>query len=126
MRSAIKGFDTTYDYRLYEELSKAGNEDARKALVGNNESSLKLLSSIDTYISLQREKNNDDQEEGIAKVWRTYLELLSVQANYRNVIQSTDDFRIIPEGCKIRFYDGNDNTEEGAEYKEGGVCYVKN
>ena len=126
VRSAIKGFDTTYDYRLYEELSKAGNEDARKALVGNNESSLKLLSSIDTYISLQREKNNDDQEEGIAKVWRTYLELLSVQANYRSTIQSTDDFRIIPEGCKIRFYDGNDGAEEGAEYKEGGVCYVKN
>ena len=126
VRSAIKGFDTTYDYRLYEELSSAGNEDARKALVNNDENSLKLLSSIDNYIALQREKNNNDQEEGIAKVWRTYLELLSVQANYRSTIQSTDDFRIIPEGCKIRFYDGQDGTAEGAEYKEGGVCYVKN
>ena len=126
VRDAIKGFDTTYDYRLYEELSSASDETARKALVNNDENSLKLLSSIDNYIALQREKNNNDQGEGIAKVWRTYLELLSVQDNYRNVIQQTEDFRIIPEGCKIRFYDGKDASPEDAVYKEGGVCYVKN
>lgn len=126
VRSAIKGFDTTYDYRLYEELSKAGDAEARKALVNNNESSLKLLSSIDNYIALQREKNLDDQDEGIAKVWRTYLELLSTQEYYRGTLQETNDFRIIPEGCKIRFYDGQDGALEGNEYKEGGVCYVKN
>ena len=126
VRSAIKGFDSTYDYRLYEELSKKGDDEARKALVNNNKNSLDLLNSIDTYINLQREKNLDDQDEGIAKVWRTYLELLSTQEYYRGTLQETNDFRIIPEGCKIRFYDGQDGALEGNEYKEGGVCYVKN
>ena len=32
--------------------------------------------------------------------------------------------RLIPEGCKIRFYPGEYDAD-APEYKEGGLCYVK-
>ena len=84
-----------------------------------------LLTDIDNYIALQREKNLYDQDEGIAKVWKTYLELLSVQKDYRQDIPASGlAYRLIPEGCKIHFY-ADDTTIDADEYKEGGLCYVK-
>ena len=124
IRSAIKGFDSTYDYRLYDLLS--GKDDNIRDTLFNIESDgYTLLGEIDDYITLQRRKNLYDQDEGIAKVWKTYLELLDVQKNYREDIPAGNKtMRLIPEGCKIRFYPGKYDPE-AAEYKEGGLCYVK-
>ncbi|MBQ6730794.1 MAG: peptidylprolyl isomerase [Bacilli bacterium] len=124
VRSAIKGFDSTYDYRLYDLLS-GKDDNIRSTLFAAESEGLLLLDEIDNYVALQREKNLYDQEEGIAKVWKTYLELLDVQKDYREDIPATGKaMRLIPEGCKIRFY--SDQAEiDAAEYKEGGLCYVK-
>ncbi len=115
VRSAIKGFDSTYDYRLYEELTAD-----RDTEFEGKEKTLKLLDSIDAYISLQREKNIDDQKEGMEKVWKTYLELLEVQNYYRSEVNN-----VINEGCKIAFTKTTLTAEEKAAYEEGGACYVK-
>ena len=115
VRSAIKGFDSTYDYRLYEELTSD-----RDTEFEGKDKTLKLLDSIDAYIALQREKNIDDQKEGMEKVWNTYLELLEVQKYYRSTVNN-----VINEGCKIAFSKTTLTVEEKAAYEEGGACYVK-
>ena len=125
VRNAIKGFDSTYDYRLYDLLS-GKDDNKRSELFEENSDGLVLLDKIDSYIALQREKNLFDQEEGIAKVWKTYLELLSVQKDYREDMPAAGNMRLVPEGCKIRFYsDKAANPDVETEYKEGGLCYVK-
>ncbi len=120
VKSAIKGFDSTYDYRLYADLSGYGDDEARNAKF-DGEKTMTLLKTIDEYIDLQREKNNIDQEEGLQDVWKTYIELLAAQDWVR---QDTD--RVLSEGCKIAFTKVDPLTdEEKAMYEEGGKCYVK-
>ena len=112
VKEAIKGFDSTYDYRLYAELTKNREKDFSK-------STNDLLSAIDDYIDVQRDKNNHDQEKGMFEVWKTYYELLLTQDSYR---KATEKNRILPEGCKIGFTkDGVDKSN----YEQGGKCYVK-
>ena len=113
VRSAIKGFDSTYDYRLYEHLSENSNIDM------SNEKTKALFDLIDNYVDIQREKNNNDQDEGIEDVWQTYVELLQTQDYFRH-----DANRTISEGCKIAFTKDLDATEK-KQYEEGGACYVK-
>ena len=123
VRSAIKGFDKTYDYRLYDELS--GKDDGtRSTLFDTNSKGYALLESIDNYVATQRTKNVYEQGENLQKVWRTYLELLSAQNEVRERINATENYRMVPEGCKIRFYDGSYGQYE-SQYEEGGACYVK-
>ncbi len=113
VRSAIKGFDSTYDYRLYEDLVEVSNIDT------SNENTATILNLINNYIDIQREKNENAQEEGLEDVWQTYVELLEVQDFYRHDLD-----RIIPEGCKIAFTSDLTDAQK-AEYEEGGRCYVK-
>ena len=115
VRNAIKNFDSTYDYRLYEYLTENRATDFQ-----GSEKSLALLKSIDDYISLKRENNLYSQEEGMEKVWKTYLELLSVQDYYRQTVKN-----VIPEGCKIAFSSNSLTDAEKAAFEEGGACYVK-
>ena len=123
VRSAIKGFDKTYDYRLYDELS--GKDDGtRSSIFDVNSSGYALLEYIDNYVATQRQKNVYEQGDNLQKVWRTYLELISAQNEVRERINSTANYRMVPEGCKIRFYDGS-YSEYEAQYEEGGACYVK-
>ena len=121
VKSAIKSFDTTYEYRLYEELKE--NEGIDQA----NENNKALFEAIKQYIELKREKNQKGQEEGIEKVWKAYIDLLETQDNYRDVSLH----RIVPEGCKIAFstdtsgFDSDKKAEWKAKFEEGGACYVK-
>ena len=120
VKSAIKGFDSTYDYRLYEDLTAD-----RTAF---NEKTVTLLSSIDGYIDTQRDKNDHAQDDGMEKVWQTYIELLEVQDYYRKGTIDADpdnkSTRVLPEGCKIAFtQEINDGHKK--EFEEGGYCYVK-
>ena len=122
VRNAIKSFDSTYEYRLYEEL-KTGD-----GINQNDPAVAELFSSIDNYISVQRNKNNDEQDEGMEKVWQTYVELLETQDFYRNPANENKNDRILPEGCKIAFNADSDlvlTDEQKAQYEEGGRCYVK-
>ena len=114
VRSKIKGFDSTYDYRLYEDLVDKSGIDTSK------ETTKEVLELIDDYIALQRTKNEDAQEEGMQEVWQTYVDLLEVQDFYRHELN-----RIVPEGCKIAFTKSTLTEDEKAAYEEGGRCYVK-
>ena len=114
VRSKIKGFDSTYDYRLYEDLVTKSNIDT------NNEGTKEVLELINDYIALQRTKNEDAQKEGMKEVWQTYVNLLETQSFYRHELN-----RIIPEGCKIAFTKSTLSDSEKAAYEEGGRCYVK-
>ena len=121
VKSAIKGFDSTYDYRLYEELRSWDGIDA------TNEKNTKLFDAIQNYIDLQREKNQYTQKDGIEKVWKSYVDLLNTQDHYRTGLTGAD-CRIIPEGCKIAFtkttLDMNDPDTQKL-FKQGGYCYGK-
>ena len=110
VKSAIKGFDSTYDYRLYEDLTTD-----RETKFSEN--TIKLFENIDEFILLQREKNSDNQSEGLEQVWKTYVELLEAQDWARH-----ETNRIVPEGCKIAF--SNKDYDKDL-YEEGGACYVK-
>ena len=117
VRSAIKGFDSTYDYRLYEQLVDNSGVDT------SNEKTKTILDGIQDYIKIQRDKNAREQSEGLEDVWQTYVELLQSQDYFRKTANRT-----ISEGCKIAFTkeltaEQRKNLE--ANYKEGGVCYVK-
>ncbi len=114
VRSKIKGFDSTYDYRLYEDLVTKSNIDT------TNEGTKEVLELINDYIALQRTKNEDAQNEGMKEVWQTYVNLLETQSFYRHELN-----RIIPEGCKIAFTKSTLSEAEKAAYEEGGRCYVK-
>ncbi len=127
VKEAIKGFDSTYDYRLYEELKSL------EGISADSESNKAMFGLIDNYIALQREKNQNAQQEGLEKVWNTYFDLLNTQDYYRNGVRntvSTDTYndRVVPEGCKIAFTKNLSAAEKAAlkaKYEEGGYCYVK-
>ena len=114
VRNKIKGFDSTYDYRLYEDLVAVSKIDT------SNESTKEVLGLIKDYIDLQRTKNEDAQTEGMKEVWQTYVDLLELQDFYRQDLN-----RIIPEGCKLAFTKTNLTETEKAAYEKGGRCYVK-
>ena len=119
VKSKITSFDPTYDYRLYQWLTSEVGE------LKFSDNAAGLGEEIVSYISSLQKSNLYKQEEGLAKVWKTYLELLSVQKDYRQDIPATGlAYRLIPEGCKIHFY-ADDTTIDADEYKEGGLCYVK-
>lgn len=115
VKNAIMNFDSTYDYRLYDLLS-GRDDNTRDAKFDKDSNGYLLLEEIDNYIDLQREKNLYDQEEGLEKVWRTYIELIELQEEYKEM------GRAVPEGCKIGFNKIGDHDSE--HYEKGGVCYV--
>ena len=113
VKTAIKGFDSTYDYRLYKQLKVGEDIDAENA---KNKA---LFSAIDNYIALKQEKNKVTQAEGLEDVWQKYVDLLNIQDFYRQDLN-----RVIPEGCKIAFTK-NLTEAEKKQFEEGGACYVK-
>lgn len=119
VKSAIKGFDSTYDYRLYKLLAGENKDDPARTAKFSGEETLELLTLIDDYIELQREKNKEEQKDGIEDVWQTYVSLLTIQDHYRKTLK-----RALPEGCKIAF-SGDTNYNDDPAFKEGGRCYVK-
>lgn len=108
VKEKIKGFDSTYDYRLYEAMK------GELEITFNGETGKDLGTAIDEYIARQRDNNLYNHAKGMNGVWQSYIELL--EAQYAN---RTAD-RMVSEGCIIGFMsDSHDN----ALYKEGGACY---
>ena len=121
VESAIRSFDPTYSYRLYEHLVEINKVE----FIGD------LKEKIQDYIDSQREYNTWKDSEDMADAWRTYLELLEVQEANRTAA------RLIPETCAIKFksaYDKNgqlidqDPSTPGVQnpFAEGGICYYAN
>lgn len=112
VKEAIKSFDSTYDYRLYEKLIELNGD---KLKFAND-----LDKKINDYLNKQRENNAVNQEEGLNLAWSSYLELLEAQNQARH-----NKERMVPEGCIIAF---EQNSLDGVEnlYKKGGACYYGN
>ena len=77
VKNKITSFDSTYDYRLYQWLQTQVAFTFTEAAAGLDE-------KIDAYINNQIASNRNKQEEGLAKVWKTYTRMLDVQDYNRN------------------------------------------
>lgn len=125
IKSAIKSFDSTYDYRLYEQYSKD--------LKFNATDGYDLGAKITEYINATRYTNKNSNKESLQNSWRTYIELIELQNATRTeakLTKVTDDwykvednnYRMIPVRCIIGFKDSSKvNAPEWTV--EGGACY---
>ena len=114
VKDAIKGYDGTYQYKLYERLfveekDRFNFEDA---------SAKELVTEINSYINRQSKKNAYDQEEGYDLAWDKYLLKIEEQQEERSKLR-----RIVPWGCAIGFT----SSYTGDLYDVGtGACYYGN
>ena len=129
VKSKITSFDPTYDYRLYQWLiSEVGELQFSDNAAG-------LGDEIKSYIAALQNNNIYKQEEGLEKVWRTYDELLDVQAYNRgakfNIINPVTGVaqnnltRLVSEAVAddfVKLYEGTDNTLY-TKFAEGGLYY---
>lgn len=114
IKNAVKSsdFDAAYDYRVYEELfAYAG--DSIKFFDEDAQGNSVIKSNIEKYIELLRETSKESNETSIKDAWQTYLLML----RYQNSVRKMDN-AMVPATCAFNF-------KTGAEYKEGGYCYVK-
>ena len=129
VKSKITSFDPTYDYRLYQWLTSEVGTITFSANAKN------LGTDIDNYISALQKNNLYKQEEGLEKVWRTYSELLDVQAYNRSaefdIINPNNGTpqeyltRLVSEKIANDFValkEGSD-TSSYKEFAEGGKYY---
>ena len=123
VKDAIKGFDGTYQYKIFEYLMDAtafggSYKAADRFNLGEADSeAAQLLSEISAYVTRQKAKNEYDQTEGYSLAWENFLDKIAEQEEERGKYE-----RIIPVGCAIGF------KEAGHEdlYKIGGACYYGN
>lgn len=108
VKSAVKGFDSTYDYRLYEELIK----DLNVTYQGT------LKEDIANYINNQRNSNKTSSSKTLNDAWRSYIELLEQQ----NVARENGDetHQLVPTTCAVSFKKHDDSDPR---WQKGGVCY---
>ena len=117
IKSKIKSFDETYDYRLYEDL--LAKYKSQISFAGDE--GKKLDESIARYLDVTRGAKAHTQETKLNEQWSEYLELLTYQNAKRGQYyeSATGEYKsvMIPEGCAVNFKHGGD------DYKEGGKCY---
>lgn len=124
VKDAIKGFDGTYQYKIFEYLMDAtafgGTYKAadRFNISDANSDAAKLLSEINAYVTRQKAKNNYDQVEGYALAWENFLDKIEQQTEERGKYE-----RLIPYGCAIGFKQNLSAAEYEALYGIGGACY---
>ncbi len=121
IKDAIKGFDGSYQYRIYEKLIEDANTAGRFDISGESEQAKKakeLLDSIDNYITLQKEKNAYDQEVGYELAWDNFMLKFDEQTAER-----AKDQRVVPWVAAIGFKKGINYSDVEDLYKIGGLCY---
>ena len=136
VRDAINSFDATYQYRVYDWL-----KDNLGGTISYTGAAEELGTKIDEYIKAQRDTNNQKQEEGLAKVWKTYSRLIDVQQYNREmepfktanpVSGDTNTFytRLVSEKIANDFFalkNGEGTAEQRADmyknFAEGGSYY---
>ena len=129
VKSKITSFDPTYDYRLYQWLTSEVGE------LKFSDNAAGLGEEIVSYISSLQKSNLYKQEEGLEKVWRTYDELLDVQAYNRSAQFKIVDpntgsdtntkylTRLVSEAAAddfIKLYEGTATDAEYKAFAEGG------
>ncbi len=121
VKDAIKGFDGTYQYKIFEYLMDAtpfgGTYKAASRFNVTDPEAAILLDEINAYVTRQKAKNSYDQVEGYALAWKNFLAKFEQQTEERSKYE-----RIIPYGCAIGFKEaGHDDL-----YAIGGACYYGN
>lgn len=128
VKSAIKSFDSTYDYRVYEKFVAADT------ITFNNTDGIDLGQAIKTYISETRIKNSLNSAKTLNEAWRTYAELIATQYDSRlpstwtdvTTVAGVDDpiapsnYRIVHPRCAVGFAKHN-----ATEWSTGGVCHYE-
>lgn len=128
VKDAIKSFDPTYEYRLYEWLMTQYS--SRFTYKFN------LDTEIKNYVTSQREDNKVTQEDGMKLAWDEYLELIAVQDEFRTTSETVGSetvyTRVVPEGCMIGFKQKLEELKNSSDpadkalyeaYQKGGMCY---
>ena len=124
VKDAIKGYDGTYQYKIFEYLMDATKfggtyKAADRFNINGEDGKLKdeILLGIDAYITRQKARNAYDQNEGWDLAWSNFIDKFEQQSQERSKYE-----RIIPYGCAIGF------KEAGHEalYAIGGACYYGN
>lgn len=129
IKTAIKSFDSTYDYRLYELLTSNGK------ITFNNTDGINLGEEIAKYIAATKANNKNSAVNTLTSSWKTYLELLNVQNEQRDytvryttgnagasVPENTPVKRVVNVRCAIGFISG---TAKTGDWAEGGLCYYE-
>ena len=112
IKSELKSsnFDAAYDYRLYEYL--VNNDLVKGKLTFSNP---EVEENINEYIKLLRETKSVGDEKSMNDSWQSYLLMLRYQNDVREFKNS-----LVPSTCAFKF-----NSDNEAQFKEGGKCYVK-
>lgn len=110
VKGAVKGFDSTYDYRLYETLISGLNVKYQGT----------LKEDIEAYISNQRASNKLSSKKSLNDSWRTYIELLEQQDVERANGALTN--QLVPTTCAVSFSDSSKSTSTG-DWAKGGQCH---
>ena len=136
VKDAIKGFDGTYQYRVFDYLMDstayggtykaadrfniqvpahdASTDTAEEAA---SRRAAELLQEIIDYVDRLEEKNAYDQETGFKLAWKNFLDKFAEQTEERSKYE-----RIVPYGCAIGFK----GTGHEGLYEIGGACYYGN
>ena len=121
VKDAIKGFDGTYQYKIFDYLMDATNYGGSYKAIDrfdlSNPEAAQLLDEIKAYVTRQAEKSDYDQEEGFNLAWSTFIDKFNQQTAERKKVR-----RLIPYGCAIGFKDGAHKDL----YEIGGPCYYGN
>ena len=121
VKDAIKGFDGTYQYKIFDYLMDAssygGTYKAEDRFDLNGTEAAELLAEIKEYVARQGTKSDYDQQEGYALAWKNFLMKFEQQQAERGKYE-----RLVPYGCAIGFKSaGHEDL-----YKIGGPCYYGN
>ena len=127
VRDAVKSFDPTYKYRLYEWLLETYKNEI------SFNSKFNLDKEIANYVAMQREENKDTQVYGMQRAWENYIELIEAQNESRLTKDANDVYtRVLPECCVVGFNVELENLKNStdpddlalyAAYQKGGMCY---
>ena len=130
VKSKITSFDPTYDYRLYQWLT------TQVGTLEFSDNAKGLGDDIAAYISALQDNNVYKQAEGLEKVWRTYDELLDVQAynraakfNIMNPVTGVEQknlTRLASEAIAddfVTLYEGSTDDSIYKKFAEGGLYY---
>ncbi|MCR4880318.1 MAG: peptidylprolyl isomerase [Bacilli bacterium] len=123
VKNAVKSFDSTYDYRLYEYILTLEKDKITIKDAG-------LATAIDEYISRTRETNLDSANKSLNEAWRTYTELVALQYENRtawdDVEKTNEPYRTIHPRCAIGFKSHTgDAWAKPDSLGNVGVCYYE-
>ena len=88
VKSAVKSFDSTYDYRLYEYIL---NLEGAKIEFRDQD----LQQAIDDYISRTRSNNKQNAAKTLHDTWRSYVELIALQYDNRTNYGTDDGTNVV-------------------------------